>query len=287
MLKDDIREGYGKFTWANGDSYEGNWKEGKMEGGGKFYHHQGNVLTGVFKNNYFFQNGFPVNPFLSREEIAAIEKRHKDIQAAKEQTKRNKQFIFEKTDNFQRVAELIKKSNANKRIPLIMTVKDSPLTKHDLYDILANATGKELFEFDVRYAAECKKDSNEYKKYMLKIKNDLARVLTKNQLFVINIDDSKVPYEEIFDPDLREFYDAYAFPSQIFDLHEMHKFEVNDKVVMESDYRTMRAGHEFNFAIWSKFRVGGDLESKKIIEKFERRFSSILPTTKLDLILLL
>lgn len=61
----DVRTGYGKYTWPNGDSYDGNWKGEKMEGGGKFYHHavsdnimiklQGNILQGVFKNNYFYQ----------------------------------------------------------------------------------------------------------------------------------------------------------------------------------------------------------------------------------------
>jgi len=74
----------------------------------------------------------------------------------------------------------------------------------------------------------------------------LARVLAKGQVFTLNIDDSSIKYEEIFDPDLREFYDAECLPSQILDLNELNKFEVNDKVIMNSEYRTMRAGNDYN-----------------------------------------
>lgn len=49
----DVREGYGRYIHPNGDVYEGNWKTGKMEGGGKFTHHEGIELNGLFKNNYF------------------------------------------------------------------------------------------------------------------------------------------------------------------------------------------------------------------------------------------
>jgi len=61
---------------------------------------------------------------MSKEELEELERRHKDVLYAKEQTKKNKLFIFEKTDNFERVAELIKKSNANKRIPVILAAKE-------------------------------------------------------------------------------------------------------------------------------------------------------------------
>ena len=37
-------DGYGQFLWANGDSYHGNWKNGRFEGGGKFVHRDVNNL---------------------------------------------------------------------------------------------------------------------------------------------------------------------------------------------------------------------------------------------------
>lgn len=39
QMKQDVMDGYGQYTWANGDVYQGNWKNGRFEGGGKFVHH--------------------------------------------------------------------------------------------------------------------------------------------------------------------------------------------------------------------------------------------------------
>ena len=39
-MKYDVKEGYGKFKWENGDYYEGNWRNNRFEGGGSFTHHE-------------------------------------------------------------------------------------------------------------------------------------------------------------------------------------------------------------------------------------------------------
>ena len=78
----------------------------------------------MFKNNYYHKGGDSyLNPFLSKEEIDINLKRKKDIQLAKETTKSQKLFIFQKTNNFEKVVEIIKKSNENLRIPLIISTK--------------------------------------------------------------------------------------------------------------------------------------------------------------------
>jgi len=64
-MKYGVKEGFGKFVWANGDLFEGNWRNNRFEGGGTFTHHSGNILKGIFKNNYFVKGGeLFVNPFL-------------------------------------------------------------------------------------------------------------------------------------------------------------------------------------------------------------------------------
>lgn len=48
----------------------------------------------------------------------------------------------------------------------------------------------------------------------------------------------------------------------------------------------MAVSNDFSLAVWSKYKVDQSLDSKKIIEKIERRFSSIIPMIKIDLIML-
>lgn len=38
--------------------------------------------------------------------------------------------------------------------------------------------------------------------------------------------------------------------------------------------------------VWSKLKIDQDLDNIKILEKFERRFSSLIPLPKMDLLLL-
>ena len=45
------REGRGKYTFADGDVYEGEYKNGKKEGRGKFTFASGDVYEGEYKND--------------------------------------------------------------------------------------------------------------------------------------------------------------------------------------------------------------------------------------------
>lgn len=69
-MKYNAKDGSGKYIWANGDEYNGSWKNNRFEGSGSFKHHDGNVLSGIFKNNYFTKtHELYINPFLSSIEI--------------------------------------------------------------------------------------------------------------------------------------------------------------------------------------------------------------------------
>lgn len=39
-MRRDLKHGFGKFVWPNNDQYIGNWEEDKMNGFGKFVHHE-------------------------------------------------------------------------------------------------------------------------------------------------------------------------------------------------------------------------------------------------------
>lgn len=42
---------------------------------------------------------------------------------------------------------------------------------------------------------------------------------------------------------------------------------------------------DFNIVVWTKYKLDEELENKAVIEKIERRFSTLLPMIKLDFIM--
>ncbi len=55
--KDGLKHGNGKFTWEDGGAYEGQWKDGLMHGNGKYTFKSGNTYEGQFENEKRHGNG--------------------------------------------------------------------------------------------------------------------------------------------------------------------------------------------------------------------------------------
>lgn len=61
---------------------------------------------------------------------------------------------------------------------------------------------------------------------MEEIKNKLSTALVKGEFFCINLDDSEfTEYNEIFDPDIKDFYSNSCFPEKIWELKKFLKGE--------------------------------------------------------------
>ena len=99
-LRHGLKHGFGKYVWSNGDSYEGSWKNNKMEGAGIFRHVGDIPLEGNFKNNYFHMGGdVYVNPFQSREQIDQFIQRRDEHQKFKESRVKDKLFTLDVVEN--------------------------------------------------------------------------------------------------------------------------------------------------------------------------------------------
>jgi hypothetical protein len=72
------------MEWADGNSYEGNWKKNRMEGGGVFKHRDGFVLKGSFKANYFIDETVLRNPQMGEKEYVLFKKQRKEVAKQKE-----------------------------------------------------------------------------------------------------------------------------------------------------------------------------------------------------------
>jgi len=53
-FKNGLPHGQGKYKWSNGDCYDGNWKNGEMDGVGVFFDYkEDKTIEGKWKNNKF------------------------------------------------------------------------------------------------------------------------------------------------------------------------------------------------------------------------------------------
>ena len=65
-IKGDCDNGYGTYTWANGDKYVGEFKDGKAHGQGTWTYEDGRVEKGILKKDKLIKfatvkNMMPIN----------------------------------------------------------------------------------------------------------------------------------------------------------------------------------------------------------------------------------
>lgn len=245
------KNGYGKYVWANGDSYEGMWKNNKMEGSGIFRHVGDIPLEGSFKNNYFHMGGdVYVSPFQSRAEIDMFIQRRDEHRKFKESRIKEKLFQLEVTESRVKLMSLIRLSSKNKRVPLVLSSKTFYINLKEVLECLSEGEEElNVSVFDIRKAKIEKKFGQNYDGYMKTVKEDLAKCMVLGGLFVINIDDSEVKYSDLYDPDLKEFYEIGVFPSQILNREQLKIKEVYSKVLHETEFEGKNLSDNFTVKI--------------------------------------
>lgn len=262
-MENEIKNGYGKYVWANGDSYEGSWKDNKMEGPGVFRHVGDIPLEGNFKNNYYHMGGdVYVSPFQSRAEIDSFIQRRDEHRKFKESRIKEKLFKLEVTESKASLLGLIKISSKNKRVPLVLSSKAFYISLNEVLEALKSAEeGLEVSVFDIRRAKIERKFGQNYAKYMQEVKKGLARSMALGGLFVINVDDSEVKYEDLYDPDFKEFYQIGVFPSQILNRAQLSIKEVYTKVLQGTEFEGKP--------------LSDDFKVKNFLEKIQKKFSFV------------
>ncbi|CAM6001517.1 unnamed protein product [Sphagnum balticum] len=81
---------HGRLVWSNGDSYEGSWRRGRMDGPGIFRQQSGLVLKGSFKANYFIDENVLRNPQMSEKEYQLFRKQRKEVIKQRERNEKVK-----------------------------------------------------------------------------------------------------------------------------------------------------------------------------------------------------
>ena len=122
----------------------------------------------------------------------------------------------------------------------------------------------EFVNFDLRKASNLKTSAkeklqysnhNDFDNYMNSMKDSLAGAVTQGKYFLVSIDDSTVPYESIYDPDLKEFTSKDHFPNELFNLAEFKISEIWKRVISGTEYEEGTLNPDFGVILWSKFKV--------------------------------
>lgn len=283
-MSSNKKSGFGKYTWPDGKYYEGNWKEDRMEGSGKFKQAEGYTMRGLFKNNYFVRGDYLVNPFLSQDEIEqdlVLQKKYRGERARREEAI-SKAVVLQRIPNLSVLHSAIDQSLGRGRVPIIITTQQSFLRKSEVFEALRKTTPN-LFEVDLRHMSVLKRQEGKETSRQA-CRTAVKGAFTSGGVLVLNIDDSEVRYEELFDPDLHDILHVTSFPSLLFKPNEFkNKFEVWK--AFRNTEETLRLDKSTKFIIWSKFRLDEMLDDQDVLAKFEKRFSKSLSLDSIDLIL--
>ena len=143
---------------------------------------------------------------------------------------------------------------------MILSSKQLAISKNETFSNISALSKKtyseENNEFNLRYAYMLNK-RGELRPYMENIKRNLSETIAKGGFFVINIDDyEKEVYEDNYDPDIREFYNASQFPSHIWFLERFSKPEIYEKVLLGTDIKFIpKISKEFQVNLFKNFTV--------------------------------
>lgn len=174
------------MSWNNGDSYDGNWKKSRMQGGGLFKHHDGFVLKGSFKANFFIDENVLRNPQMGEKEYELFKKQRKDVIKQKERNEKIKHGFVQKlsVSDGHKLVEICTRSNQNNRIPLIVA---SEASKFDLAALETKlGADRKCHSFDLRKAYLLK--GEEKYNYKLAFAEMTRNTLIEGSALIINLD---------------------------------------------------------------------------------------------------
>ena len=118
---------------------------------------------------------------------------------------------------------------------------------------------------------------------MDKICENITEAVTKGLYLALNFDDCSLNYDELFDPDIKEFYAPCGFSNFIFTPKDFMQKECYQS---HFDKTGFVFDKNFRFIIYSKFLIDFDVQEHDLINIIEKRFEKALPLKKLNVIII-
>ena len=114
--------------------------------------------------------------------------------------------------------------------------------------------------------------------------------VVKNQgILILNVDDSECKYEDLYEPDIKEFYSDRGFPPQMWSPDELLDKDIWGEYAREerSMYITEQPPVDgYMILVWSKYELNEVQEAFKLMQRVKQRFENCLPLQFLNLLVL-
>jgi hypothetical protein len=281
-FKDDKFEGVGKFVWKAGNVYIGNWKEGKMYGIGEFKHRDGHILQGQFINNYMHDKELDifVNPFLSLEDLEIF---YRDNKLNKEMIqKQSYQFTPDNIKIFYNVEQynsLINECIKSNYTPLLIRTIEKQINKNEIFNYIQEQGP--IVEIDLKHyylkLRECELISPGIKKVYDEIKNKFIDAFVNGKTLILNFDDcSDGSYDKLFDPSIVELYGNYMFTPKMW---RPQTFKEGDNFLEHTHgNEEIKLNPNFKFVVYSRYLIEDiNANEEQLVNIIERHFGKDFP----------
>ena len=195
-----------------------------------------------------------------------------------EKFSRNDIFIIKNTNEINSVIEAIAKNN---KTAVIIRSRDFIKPRGDILKIVNSQYG--MSEIDFRYYFLKMREKINNKPILEEIQKIFVECVNKGLNFVLNFDDCAVKYEELFDPDIKEFYSRGSFSPVMFSPREFASPKFFQEHFKE---KNIVFDKHFKFLIYSKFVLDLTLSDVELVHALEKRFDKALPIRKICFVVL-
>jgi hypothetical protein len=145
--------------------------------------------------------------------------------------------------------------------------------------------GKEFKEIDLRLLYIKLRESNlNNAPVFQEFRNVVVEAMTRGQYLVLNFDDCSVKYEELFDPDIKEFYGNGMLSPFMWTPNMFFQTTTWQSHLKQSTEKRLDKG--FKFIAYSKFVIEIDLQEHDLINVIEKRFEKSFPLFNMNVIIL-
>ena len=279
-FKDDKFEGVGKFIWKNGHVYIGNWKDGKMNGIGEFKHRDGHILQGQYINNYMNDRDLNIfiNPFLSIEDLEVFYKDNKLnnemlLKQKYQFTKNNIKFIYNIEDFTPNITECIN----NNYTPLIIRTIDKQISKNDLFNNLSESKVEIDLKAYYLKLRQCELHTPQMKNVYEEIKSKFIDAFSNGKLLILNFDDcSEGNYDKLFNPSIVELYGNCMFTPKMWRPQNFKEGEHFLEHVHRNE--NIKLNPDFKFIVYSRFLIEDiNANEEQLVDVIKRYFEKDFP----------